>query len=401
MKAFVTAALLSLTAFLLSPQQAVAFSAAPTVTVTVEGAHYRFTEKDIIRTESEEELLAGNLERRGAFFTAHKPLKRGSYRIENLYGKIREIALRHGYEPVNALPYFDASKRSFSVASPSRQGFFPDIAAACKQISESLACGKSASVTLTPTLTSPEIDEKKLKQSFFLRASFSTPIYSTDENRKSNVALALRSVNGLTLAPNEEVSFNTLTGERTQANGYLPAKIIADGDFTLGVGGGVCQCSTTLYNALLLADVKVCERRGHSLAVSYVAPGFDATVSQYTADLRFVNDTGNYLYFAAEIAGDRACVAIYGEPLSYEVRRRYEKIKELPPPKEAIVENEEYSHLVTYRDEIYVYLPSTGGCTVQAWLDYLKEGKIIKSKYLHTDTYRPRRGKAVQGKTDR
>ena len=119
-------------------------------------------------------------------------------------------------------------------------------------------------------------------------AKFSTYYGDSSENRKHNVALAAKAIDGFVLPPEEEFSFNDTVGARTEERGYRTAYIISEGNFVEGVGGGVCQVSGTLYNCALLADLAVTCVHPHSLPVSYVAPSFDAMVSS-ASDLRFAN----------------------------------------------------------------------------------------------------------------
>ena len=115
---------------------------------------------------------------------------------------------------------------------------------------------------------------------------------------------------------NGEFSFNYTIGERTERRGYKKAKIIVGGEFVDGVGGGVCQVSTTLYNAVLLAGLKVVECHPHSLPVSYVEPSFDAMVNSGWADLKFINDTHNPVIIRARADGAKLTIQIFGEPMN-------------------------------------------------------------------------------------
>ena len=103
--------------------------------------------------------------------------------------------------------------------------------------------------------------------------------------------MALEKFNGLVINPNEEISFNSITGPHTSENGYKSAIVIYNGEFTDGIGGGICQASTTLYNALLTSGVQINEVHKHTLPIRYVPLALDAMVSEYTADLKFVNTT--------------------------------------------------------------------------------------------------------------
>ena len=120
-------------------------------------------------------------------------------------------------------------------------------------------------------------------------AAYTTYFDCENSPRVSNIALAGGKISGCVLMPGQQFSFNGRVGARTAENGFREAKIIEDGRFVYGVGGGVCQVSTTLYNAALLAGLKVTEYHPHSLAVSYVSPSRDAMVSGDYSDLKFLN----------------------------------------------------------------------------------------------------------------
>lgn len=136
-------------------------------------------------------------------------------------------------------------------------------------------------------------------------------ISSSGGNRCRNIELAASFLNGVTLEGGEALSFNKTVGERTAARGFKEAKIIQSGEFISGVGGGVCQASTTLFNAALLSGLNVTERRNHSLSVSYVPASRDAAVSS-RCDLKIVNPFAYPVYLRAVCAGKRITVTFYG-----------------------------------------------------------------------------------------
>ena len=126
-----------------------------------------------------------------------------------------------------------------------------------------------------------------------LRSSFYTSFPASSPERKYNIKLASSAIDKTLVDVGAEFSFNQTVGFRTIENGYKIARIIMNGKFEKGVGGGVCQVSSTLYNAILLSGLKITEYHPHSLPVSYVAPSFDAMVNSGSADLRFINNTNN------------------------------------------------------------------------------------------------------------
>lgn len=145
-----------------------------------------------------------------------------------------------------------------------------------------------------------------------LLSSFTTYFDGENAPRVHNINLAAEHINGTALKNGEAFSFNAVVGERTAARGFRKAKIIKNGEFVEGTGGGVCQVSTTLYNAALLSGCKITEFHPHSLAVSYVPPSYDAMVSGTYYDLKFENRTGKTLYIRAFTGANYIKFCIYG-----------------------------------------------------------------------------------------
>lgn len=119
---------------------------------------------------------------------------------------------------------------------------------------------------------------------------YTTKFDSSISGRVDNIDLSAKSIYGVVLGPGDIFSFNRIVGERTKARGYKEANVIVDGDFVNGLGGGICQTSSTLYNVALDAGMEIIERNPHSLPVSYVPEGRDAMVNWGTSDLRFRNN---------------------------------------------------------------------------------------------------------------
>jgi len=139
---------------------------------------------------------------------------------------------------------------------------------------------------------------------------FETTIVDKAENRINNVELACKSINGKILAPGEEFSFNETVGQRTTDRGYKEASIIVDGHKESGVGGGICQVSSTVYQAALAAGLEILERHEHSKKVPYIAKGDDATISG-KLDLRFKNDYDFPVKFEVATNGENVTVVVY------------------------------------------------------------------------------------------
>ena len=141
-----------------------------------------------------------------------------------------------------------------------------------------------------------------------------TTIYGGIPNRIHNVQLVAHLVDDKLIAPGEEFSFNKTTGARTAAKGFLEAPVIINGELTTGLGGGVCQVSTTVFNAAYEAGLKITERTNHALYISHYPQGRDATVDYPDVDLRFVNDTGHWLLLRTFVGSDALTVNLYGTP---------------------------------------------------------------------------------------
>jgi len=128
-----------------------------------------------------------------------------------------------------------------------------------------------------------------------LISKYSTYFDSAQVNRTENIRISAKAIDGKLLAPGERFSFNAVVGERTAEAGYKEALIIEGDVFTPGLGGGICQVSSTLYNAVLLGNLEIVERHAHSLPISYVPPGQDATVAYPFLDFKFKNSLKHYL----------------------------------------------------------------------------------------------------------
>lgn len=153
----------------------------------------------------------------------------------------------------------------------------------------------------------------EIKSQTKLLAKFTTDFDGSNVNRSSNIRLAASKLSGLKLLPGEELSFNSAVGARTVENGFLTAKIIENGEFVEGVGGGVCQASTTLYNAAVLAGLEITEYHPHSLAVGYVPPSRDAMVSGSACDLKFKNVSPLPVYIRSRASYGSVTFEIYGK----------------------------------------------------------------------------------------
>ena len=231
------------------------------------------------------------------------------------------------------------------------------------------------------------------------RSSFYTSYYNSSEERKSNISLACKSLDNTIVDVNGEFSFNNTVGERTEKRGYKKAKIIVGGEFVDGVGGGVCQVSTTLYNAVLLSGLKVIEYHPHSLPVSYVAPSFDAMVNSSYADLRFVNNTNNPIIIKAYADGSKLKIEIYGEEMKEKYERESQITQTITSPGYIYKVDYENNYPELKRGEQKIISYAKDGYYSNGVLIKKVNGKVVSRKKIRNDRYLAVRGVVIEGTT--
>ena len=162
--------------------------------------------------------------------------------------------------------------------------------------------------TLYPEVTTNMIGTEAFPD---LLATFSTN-YVSNANRTTNLRLAANKINGTVLLPGETFSYNAVVGERTIAAGYKEAAIYQNGQVVDGLGGGICQISTTLFNAALKANLDITEVYNHQFVPSYVTAGYDATVVYGSKDFQFKNSRKYAIKIICSVSGGVAKFSIYG-----------------------------------------------------------------------------------------
>lgn len=169
-------------------------------------------------------------------------------------------------------------------------------------------------ITLKLIKTAPKVTMADLNAQLFSYelGKYSTVYAQSNKNRSANVSLAASKLNGIVLAPDEVFSYNGTIGKRSSENGFKEAQIYENGEVVQGLGGGVCQVSSTLYSAALYADLKIISRQAHSMTVGYVPKGQDATVSYGTIDFKFKNDTAYPIKIAAEAVNGKINISVWG-----------------------------------------------------------------------------------------
>lgn len=270
------------------------------------------------------------------------------------------------------------------------------------EIDDSLKKSQSAEIEIPIAQIVPLENKDQLLEKIGKRSSFKTSYATSSADRKFNVQKALSCFNGMTVDPGQKVSFNATTGARTSERGYKTANIIVSGVYVAGTGGGVCQASTTLYNALLLADMEIVEVSHHSLPASYVPLSFDAMVSEGYSDLVFKNPLDAPIYIKTYCTDTDVVVEIYGQKFEdgKSVRTRAEFVKVLPHDGDKIITDEtgQYSKYVLYKGEYHRLKYPREGYESKGYLEHLENGKVVDSTMIRHDYYYPQSGVVVEGR---
>ena len=248
----------------------------------------------------------------------------------------------------------------------------------------------TSSITARFEALPASVTKKELESFTFRRAEFKTRYGNSPDGRKRNIELAAKKINGTVLGEGEAFSFNGTVGERTVERGFSEAKVIFEGKFTDGIGGGVCQVSGTLYNCALLAGLSVTERHAHSVSVGYLEPSFDAAVSYGNADLKFLNDSGGKIFIEAVCDGEALKFVFYGKRQDVEIRRKSTVISQTDAGYELI---EDFTGELCGEESEKTISPQKCALKSRAALEYYFEGRRVKTLDLGSDSYSGIKGK--------
>ena len=324
---------------------------------------------------------------------------------ENIFGGMQEKVLQicQQVEQKYSTPqiiFTPNSQTMFSI-DKGQVGYVVDKEELNSQIDKAINQKNTQTIQIPLTEVLPQSDYEQLLKEIGKVSEFSTSYATSSTKRKNNIKKALSCFNGMVVAPNQEVSFNKTTGPRTKENGYENANIIIDGNYVSGTGGGVCQASTTLYNALLLANMEIVSVHHHSLPASYVPLSFDAMVSEGYADLVFKNTSDCPIFIKAICDENNVKIEIYGKKLedNIQIKTRSELVKILPHKGDKILTDSEgkYSNQVLYKGEYYRLKYPKQGYESKGYIQYYKDGNLIEEKMIRHDHYQPQMGIIIEG----
>ena len=228
---------------------------------------------------------------------------------------------------------------------------------------------------------------EELSQLFGKVSTSTTNASFSDSNRLTNIKLACKTLNGMAVQPGETFSFNKALGERTTKKGYKPAGALENGMHTKQVGGGICQVSSTLFNAVAKADLEIVDRQPHSIPSVYVDLGKDAAVNWPNQDFKFRNNGPYPVYIVASLGKDKKVTfSIYGKLLDDGVTIKVESKKtgtSNPGPDRYIMD----ASLAP--GEQVVVEEARKGYTAETYrVYYNSDGKELSRRRLFRSTYR-------------
>lgn len=321
---------------------------------------------------------------------------------------ISEIATAVYVAPTDASRAFDPNRQGNAmVITADVDGQQLNAQGLKEQIISMITNMQPGSIQVEPEPVKAAVTSEMLAGDLVLIGSFESQIskYSTDDRTK-NVERGCQAFNGKTVQPGEKVSFNRWVGERTVKNGFYSAQEIVSGAYKEGIGGGICQVSSTLYNAVIDAGLRVRDRTNHGIPVNYMEMGADATVSDGRIDFVFENDTDQPIYLVARVESSskgKTCVfQIYGrpDPNGYSYKLRHETIEEIPIPEPTRIPDKEGTY-VTYTDQEEQVSKGAKGYKVRTYLQTWANGNLVNEKELYVDEYKPQAPQVYVGVNSR
>lgn len=268
-----------------------------------------------------------------AFLQADRRRVEPMYRLdrEQLQAELKRLGVDARQEPLDARLEIDNQGNPRVV--PARAGWQVDTEALLNCLATSPP-GQVIDIPLNylePHLTTAELTARRIEKA---AGSFTTFFNPAETDRTHNIRLASATLDGLWLPPAATLSFNEVVGPRTAERGYREALVIEERNYVPGIGGGVCQVSSTLYNAALVAGLTISERQPHGLPVGYVPPGRDATVAYGLIDLKIRNDSPFWYWLKTRVENDKLEMTFYAAGEAPTARVESQVVERIPPQEE-------------------------------------------------------------------
>lgn len=289
------------------------------------------------------------------------------------------------YKDIFKLPVDASYTTNPYVVYPSSNGL--DFAISMEE-AKAIISNQQDEYTIPLKITYPNVTTNQIGNEPFpdLLSQFSTSFTSSGYNRSNNIILSSAKLNGLVLMPGEEFSYNQAVGQRTRAAGFREAGAYSNGKVVQEVGGGICQVSSTLYNAVLYANLEIVERTNHYFTPGYVKAGLDATVSWGGPDFRFRNNRNYPIRIVTDTSGKKLKVYIYGLKTDDDCTVVLDPRYISSVPYKTTYQND--ASLAT--GETRVVSSGSNGCKTATYkYVYDKNGTLISSECISRDTYSP------------
>lgn len=367
------------------------------ITVTVGDNTFELKYSDINPSVSVDETVeeALNYGKDNEMFEKKKIIENGvDYKVDTVLSydeeKVKEFA-----NSVNDQVKVDAVDAKISIngsnvsITPEVIGKHIDIDDLCNKIKESIDPDPEKVETVTVDLQnySPSITSADLSKITGVMSSYSSTFSTSDSGRVENLRIATGYINGTLLMPGEEFSYNDTIGPTTAERGYKEANTYVGSKIVPGYGGGVCQVSSTLYRAVIQANIRSTERRNHSMTVGYAQPGLDATVAAGYIDYKFVNTYDFPIYIQGYLSGNQVVFNVWGNKEAMG-GKTYELVNEIL---ETYTYGTEEVEDATLPEGTRVVTSSgSNGYKASAYLITYENGVQVNKELISTDVYSAR-----------
>lgn len=325
--------------------------------------------------------------------TQEQRFKVFTYDEEMLANKVREIGQEVDVRPVNASAIRSNGMFVVSPASSGQEVEESDVIADIKKLLDNCEFGKEVIFDIKEKL--PEVVEEDFDKVSDIIGSFKSPYKGGDQNRITNLRNACDKLNDVVIYPGEVFSTNDRFNPCTYENGWRNAATIVNGKIEDSIGGGMCQVSSALYDAVLYAELEIVERHNHSLKVAYSDYAFDATLAGDYKDFKFKNNTDYPIYMESYLSNSNVVVNIYG----YEVHSPNRKVVF---KNKFINSTEPEAPLIKYDDTLPEGTEKTEttalkGQKYELYKYVYENGVLIDTVFINKSIYKPRRAEIVKG----
>ena len=314
------------------------------------------------------------------------------YNLKIVKSKTARISKKINMKPIDATISYNGG--IFTIV-PERSGLAVDVKKLQDLIESAVIPGNNEVTIDIPTVdVAAKTTEAMLSKIDTEISSYTTSFSTADKARSGNIRIATEAIDGTLVLPGEIFSMNKGVGPRIAAKGYQEAHVIVKGELTTGMAGGICQATTTVYNAALLADFQIVQRTGHGLKVGYVKAGRDATISGDYIDLKFKNTNKTPIFIHTNVNNGKVTVRIFGanEHPGQTVDIISTVLEKLSPQEPEYVKDP-----TMYIGTEKVESRAIQGIKSIAYRKVYKDGKLIKQELLSKDKYQAAREKILIG----